>query len=163
MLSPVTNSVAKMMTASGGHGYRTIRSAVSLPIALTQSKGQDIQMWKAAQTASVDSKRKNSLFCHHKFSLPLPSLLDVTQESVTALTNVRDMSFMGISQKKQDTLRTASTSAKTQRTASITLMTRKMTTVCYSRIATRQLAATHAPLVQRIAPEDTMVRKDHIF
>ena len=157
MLSPVTNSVAKMMTASGGRGNRKIRSAVSLPIALTQYIVQDIQMLEPAQTASADSKRKNSLFCLYQFSPPLPSLLDVPEESVTALTNVRGMSFTGISQKKQDTLRTASTSAKTQWTASITLMTRKLTTVCYSRIAKRQLAATPAPPEKNIAPTDTTV------
>ena len=60
--SPVTNSVAKMMTASGGHGSLQIRSAVSLPIALTPNTAQDIQMPDPAQTASVDSKRKNLLF-----------------------------------------------------------------------------------------------------
>ena len=69
LLRPVTNSVAKMMTASGGHGYRTIRSAVSLPIALTQSRVQDIQMWVPAQTASVDSKRKQSLLSIHCFAI----------------------------------------------------------------------------------------------
>ena len=113
VLSPVTNSVAKMMTASGGHGYRKLRSAVSLPIALTQNTVQDIQMPEPAKTASADSKRKNSLFCHYQFSPPLPSLLDVLEESVIALTNVRGLSLMGKSQKKQDTLRTALTSAKT--------------------------------------------------
>ena len=163
MLSPVTNSVAKMMTANGGLGNRIIRSAVSLPIALTQYIVQGIQMLEPAPTASADSKRKNSLFCHYQFSPPLPSLLDVPEESVTALTNVRGLSLMGISQKKQHTLRTASTSAMTQRTASITLMTRKVTTVCYSRIAKRQLAATPAPPEKNIAPTDTMVCKDHIF
>ena len=89
LLRPVTNSVAKMMTASGGHGYRTIRSAVSLPIALTQYIEQDIQMLSPAQTASVDSMRKHSIFCHYQFFPPLPSLLGVTQEIVTANTNVR--------------------------------------------------------------------------
>ena len=98
LLRPVTNSVAKMMTASGGHGNQTIRSAVSLPIALTQNKVLDIQMQDPARTASVDSKRKNSLFCHHKFSPPLPSLLDVTQENVTANTNVRGILWTHLKQ-----------------------------------------------------------------
>jgi len=137
VLSPVTNSVAKMMTASGGHGNMIIRSAVSLPIALTRSKVQDIQMPEPAQTASVDSKH-------------------VLGESVIALTNVRGMWFMGIPQTKQDTLRTASISAKTQWTASGILMRRTMTTVCYSRIATPQLPATHVPLGKNTAPMDTM-------
>ena len=89
LLRPVTNSVAKMMTASGGHGYRIIPSAVSLPIALTQNTVQDIQMLDPAQTASVDSMRKHSIFCHYQFLPHLPSLLGVTQEIVTAYTNVR--------------------------------------------------------------------------
>merc|ERR1712061_875991 len=56
MPSPVTNSVAKMMTASGGHGNLKIRSAVSLPIALTQNKVQDIRTPDDAQTASVTAR-----------------------------------------------------------------------------------------------------------
>ena len=151
------------MTASGGHGNMIIRSAVSLPIALTRSKVQDIQMPEPAQTASVDSKRKHSLFGHYHSSPPLPSLLDVLGESVTALTNVRGMWSRAKSQKKQETWRTASISAKTQWTASGILMKKRMTTVCYSRIATPWLAATHAPLGKNIAPTDTMVCKDPIF
>ena len=89
VLSPVTNSVEKMMTASGGHGNQIIRSAVSLPIALIQNKVLDIQMPDPARTASVDSKRKHPLFCHYQFSPLLPSLLDVPEESVTVQTNVR--------------------------------------------------------------------------
>ena len=114
MPSPVTNSVAKMMTASGGHGSLHLHSAVSLLIALTRNTVQDIQMPDPAQTASADSKRKNPLFCLYQFSPPLPSLLDVREESVTALTNVRGMWFRAKSQKKQETWRTASISAKTQ-------------------------------------------------
>merc|ERR1719422_1668923 len=84
--SPATNSVAKMTTASGGHGSLQIHSAVYLPIALTQNRVQDIQMPDPAQTASADSKH-------------------VPEESVTALTNVRGMWLRGLSQIKQHTLR----------------------------------------------------------
>ena len=67
MPSPVTNSVAEMMTASGGHGNLKIRSAVSLPIALTLNKVQDIRTPDDAQTASVDSESKHSSFCQSYF------------------------------------------------------------------------------------------------
>ena len=67
MQNHVTSFAVKMMTASGGHGNQTIRSAVSLPIALTQNKVQDIRTPDDAQTASVDSESKHSSFCHNQF------------------------------------------------------------------------------------------------
>ena len=115
-------------------------------------------MWVPAQTASVDSKRKH-LFCHYQFSPLLPSLLDVPEESVTVQTNVRGTMLTHL---KQDTQRTASICAKTQCPASGTLMTRKQTNALCLRIATPQLAVTHAPLGKNIAPMDTMVCKDPV-
>ena len=62
VLSPATSSVAKIMTACGGHGSQINQFASSLLIAPTSRIALGIQTPGPAMIASVDSEREWKMF-----------------------------------------------------------------------------------------------------